>query len=65
MYRQESDYERCDLVSYVSSGGTVSSGRTTWIPQSHAHSDYGGGRRLAAFEIRISEVRSLVREVYS
>ncbi|KFD42574.1 hypothetical protein HY02_00325 [Peptococcaceae bacterium SCADC1_2_3] len=58
------DYERCDLVSYVCGHSPVKGGRKTWIPADKPYEKYTGGRRLEAIEAHLCDVEGLVREVY-
>lgn len=58
------DYERCDLVSYVCGHSPVKGDGKTWIPADKPHEKYTGGRRLEAVEAHLCDVEGLVREVY-
>ncbi|KAF0247022.1 MAG: hypothetical protein FD180_139 [Planctomycetota bacterium] len=39
-------------------------GRTSWAPRDKAHPDYSGERKLEVVEIHLSDLVSLVREIY-
>ena len=60
----QTDYERCDLVSYVHGRSPVRSSRQAWMPTSAPHRRYAGNRRLEAAEIRISDVNNLIQQIY-
>jgi len=57
-------YERCDLVSYVHGRPPKRPNQLAWMPISAPHRNYTGNRRLEAAEIRISNVDSLIQNVY-
>jgi hypothetical protein len=58
----QTDYERCDLVSYIC--GKPPTDSNTWLSPHKPHSKYTAGRRLEAVEIHLSKVDELVKEVY-
>jgi hypothetical protein len=58
----ESDYRRCDLVSYTCGRRPVR--RDTWIPSDKPHDAYSGARELEAIEVHLECVDDLVDEVY-
>ena len=57
-----SDYERCDLVSFIC--GTIPKRATTLIQKDTPHPNYTVGRRLESVEIHLQEVDQLVKQVY-
>jgi len=58
----QSDYERCDLVSYIC--GTAPRRSETWMQKDAPHPNYTVGRRLESVEIHLQEVDKLVRQLY-
>lgn len=63
--KNPTDYERCDLVSYVCGLVPRRSGQTTWIhPPTELPSSYTGGRRLETVEVHLYDVEGLIAKVY-
>jgi hypothetical protein len=60
----KTEYERCDLVSYVHGRPPKRPSQRAWMPTTKPHANYTANRRLEAVEIRISNVEGLVQNVY-
>lgn len=59
-----SNYERCDLVSYICGLPPVKAS-TVIIPKDKPHGEYKGNRRLEAVEIHLHDVDGLIADVYN
>ncbi len=58
----QSDYERCDLVSYIC--GATPKKSQTWMQKDTPHPNYTVGRRLESVEIHLQGVDTLVMQLY-
>lgn len=61
----ESEYERCDLVSYVCGRSPVRDSRTAWVPTETPHTKYTASRRLEVVEAHLHDVEILICQVYA
>ncbi len=58
----QSDYERCDLVSYTCGKSPVR--RQTWIDNAHPHPDYKVKRKLETVELHLNGLDEFVKLIY-
>jgi hypothetical protein len=59
------EYERCDLITYICGQFPKRKNQNSWLCGTEPHENYVGGRRLEAVEIHLHEVDKLVREIYT
>lgn len=62
--RGSPSHERCDSVTYVCGRPPANPSRQSWMPTDVPHGAYSGGRKLAAADVHLQDVESMVAEVY-